>query len=545
MSFPIKTIALILLAALPLGASALERADLIPPKGQTYVRVSNTVDFWEKLKKSALGKLWVDQQFQDFLGHPNEEIWLELFFKGEPNAENKVMIEQLKMLKGEVVVSLDREKKTPCIIAAMSKEDFNRSLDLDDNLKGMLEDPFELVKSTFQGIQVIKHINKENVSWQAHVNNTLILGYSKEWLEQSIVRLKKEAITEPKGIPEATLNVPIAPFIEDSFRNTKAGIRNKAIYKAFGLLGIKSLNCVIQLQDEQMIVNNNLSITDLEHGILTVLDTKPANLPSVTFIPESIASLEVGRFNLLNLWHEIPTILLSAQPNSKPQFDMMLGMIQQQAGIDFEQDLLAHLGTKYVAFAVTEEAEQSSVIAVELKDGIAFKKGLETALSSPAFQPYVSSSLEISDFLDHTIYSLKNMAEDNQAGIAVINDYLLYGNIEGLHQVIRTETSESAPPQSIERTKLVKGLCQHVSENAFGFSAIDWKKNMDVIIHELTKPSHIIMAQQKWAQSGSPLPPPDFNKLPSSAHISEFFNVSYQYVEASSTGLHQKIILKY
>ena len=37
----------------------------------------------------------------------------------------------------------------------------------------------------------------------------------------------------------------------------------------------------------------------------------------------------------------------------------------------------------------------------------------------------------------------------------------------------------------------------------------------------------------------------DFNKLPAADHIASFFNVSYQYAEATDSGLHQRIILKY
>ena len=50
---------------------------------------------------------------------------------------------------------------------------------------------------------------------------------------------------------------------------------------------------------------------------------------------------------------------------------------------------------------------------------------------------------------------------------------------------------------------------------------------------------------ENWAKSGSPFPPPDLNKLPPATHIASFFNVSYQYAEATDEGIHQRIILKY
>ena len=112
----------------------------------------------------------------------------------------------------------------------------------------------------------------------------------------------------------------------------------------------------------------------------------------------------------------------------------------------------------------------------------------------------------------------------------------------GIH---RRESSDTATNESFERSPLVKGLREHVPPRAFGYSAIDWKKNMDVIVREFSKPEYVGLMQQNWAKSGSPLPPPDFEKLPSADHIASFFNVSYQYAEATSDGLHQQIILKY
>ena len=67
----LKILSLSILLSLPLASSALERLSLLPPEAQSYVRISNATNFWSKLKQSSLGKLWADQQFQDFLGNPD------------------------------------------------------------------------------------------------------------------------------------------------------------------------------------------------------------------------------------------------------------------------------------------------------------------------------------------------------------------------------------------------------------------------------------------------------------------------------------------
>ena len=541
-------LSLILLAAMPFSAIALQRTDLLPPQGRTYVRISNTTEFLSKLEKSAIGKLWADQQFQDFLGNPDEEIWNSFLFDGESKEEDDVFKEQMKMLTGEVVLAFDIKKDDIYIIADMSNEDFQRGLELDDQLRNVIENPFEIMKSTFQGVEIVQHIDspgtdEENSSWQTHVGRTFILGYTREWVEQCIIRLKKEDIKEPKGNPAMTLDLPVKAMVLKSIEGPDSA-EDRALFDALGLLGVKNFSCRIELRDSEIIVDNNLSIDDLRRGLFTLLDTEPSELPTVTFIPANLTSLEVGRFDLFSLWKEIPAILAQAEPASKPQFDMMLAMVQQQAGIDLEQDLLAHLGTKYFAFS-TDDEKLASTIALELKDGVAFKQGLESALSAPSMKPYVASGLEVSDFLDYAIYTLKNSDPSNSIGIAITDNYLLYGKPDGLRQVIRSITSEAAANMAFEQAELVQGLRKEVSSSAFGFGAIDWKLNMDAIMAELTKPEYMSLIEQNWAISGAVLPPPDFKKLPSADHIASFFNVSYQYVEANNNGLHQKIILKY
>ena len=545
-----KAAALTLIATLPLPALALKRTELLPPDGQAHVRISNTVDFWAKLKKSSVGQLWMDQQFQDFMGNPELDAWHSLFFEGESTEEDKVFVEQMKMLTGEVVFAVDMKTDDIYIIADMSAEDFERGLELDENLRSVVEDPFEVVKSSFQGVEIVQHIDNpgtddEISSWQAHVDRTFVLGYKQEWVEQCIVRLKNDEITEPSGHPVLSFSLPVKDLFLDSLGDSPADQEDRRLFDALGLLGISSFTSRFELHDNEMIVNNNLMISDLDRGLFKMLDTEPSELPTVTFIPENITSLEVGRIDLLSLWQEIPVILTQLDPASKQQFDMMLAMVQQQTGVNLEQDLLIHLGTKYLSFATVDGETQSSIIALELKDGIAFKQGLESALTAPTMAPYVAAALDQSDFLDHTIYTLKDTPPEDQMGVAITDDHLLWGTPDGLRQTLRAITSDAAANNAFEQTELVQGLRKQVAPGAFGFGAIDWKKSMDIIMAELAQPEYTRLIEEKWATSGSPLPPPDFDKLPSAEHIAQFFNVSYQYIEATDSGLHQKIILKY
>ena len=552
----IKTLLLLLIVPL-VASSAIERTSLLPPEAQTYVRVSNTTNFWSMLKKSSLGKLWQDQQFQDFLGNPDAETWQDLFLEGESDAESEVLVKQLKMLKGEVIMGFDMEMEDPYVIAAMAKNDFLSSLEMDAKLLEITEEPFEIIKSTFQDEEIIQHIEnggtpKEESSWQAHVGTTFVMGYTREWVEKCIVQLKKESVKEPEGNPGFNLSLPLSDMIRQFIEEEKEDLagnpdpmNTELLFDALGLLGVDIFSLKIELTETEMVADSNLRVSDLNKGIFTILDLQPSELPTVDFIPENVASVEVGRFNLLRFWQEIPNVLATAMPAVKPQFDIIVAMLQQQAGINLEQDLLSNIGTEYFSFSVAEDDKQISVIAVELKNSMAFKTGLETALAAPALQPQVAAGLDIEEFLDHTIYSIKEVDPAEAAAFAVASDYLLYGQPDGIRQVIRSESSDDAATESFEHSPLVKGLRQHVPPRAFGFGAVDWKKHMAVVVRELDNPEYSGLLLQNWAKSGSPFPPPDIDKLPPAAHIASFFNVSYQYAEATNDGIHQKIILKY
>jgi len=552
MSAKLKILSLSILFALPLASPALERVALLPPEAQSYVRISNTTNFWSKLKQSSVGKLWTDPQFQTFLGNPDAETWKELIFEDDYDAEDKVFMEQMKMLKGEVILAFDQEMEDPYVIAAISESDFLKSLEMDEKLREITDEPFEIVKSTFQDVQIIQYIEDggtedEESSWQAYLNETLVLGYTQEWVEKCIVQLKKEEIKEPTGNPVANLNIPLSSLLSTLAEEEDAAtaMKTELLLEALGVTGIENFSLKLELKETEMVADSNLRVDDLTKGIFSILDTQPSELPTVTFIPEDISSLEVGRFNLLRFWQEIPVTLSTAMPAVKPQFDMIVAMLQQQAGINLEQDILAHLGTQYLSFSQAKGDIQTTVVAVELKNSMAFKTGLETALSAPALQPQVASGLEIEEFLGHTLYTVKGGDPENPVAFGISGDYLLYSQPDGLRQAIRSQSSDAAANTAFEHSELVKGLRQHVPPRAFGFSAIDWKKNMDVMVREISKPEYVAIMQQSWATSGSPLPPPDFSKLPSADHIAAFFNVSYQYIEATGDGLHQQFILKY
>lgn len=292
-------------------------------------------------------------------------------------------------------------------------------------------------------------------------------------------------------------------------------------------------------------MDNQLLVDSLDKGLFTMLDMTPVEMPSVGFIPETITQLEVGRVNLPHIWKEIPVMLDAVLPELKPQFDSILSSVRQQIGIDLEQDLIAHLGTRYLGFTTLENEVLLSVLAIELSDSQSFRQTLARIMSSPAVQPDIDLVLDTVDFLDHTLYVSKNPDPAEAFAFAVSGNYLLYGEPDSVRQVIRAESSPNAANNRFEQTELVQQLRRFVPTGAFGFSAIDWRKNMAFLVRQVQQPENHRLLLEEWAMSGAPIPPPEFDKLPPADYLASFFNMSYQYVERTSRGLHHHLVLRY
>lgn len=554
----IPLITLILSCAL--SSMALERISLLPPDQQVRVRISNTTEFLNRLEKSPLGQLWADPQFQDFAGNPSEKDWMDLFFQDKSEAYKEITRNQLAMLKGELAFGGNSDSEGVFIIAAMSPKDYLRSLEQDELLKTLGEAPFEIIHDEFQGIKLARHIRnggteEEQSSWQAHLANTLLIGNSKEWVERSIIQLKNESPDEPEGSPTLNLQLKLSQLIEEMIQSMEGkspsasgALGNKAIFEALGLLGVENCSVSIRLDKDKMVSDSTLNTSNLSKGLFAILDTQASSLPTVTFIPESASSIEVGRINLLGLWRELPNIFSAISPSGQMQFAMISGMIQQQAQIDLDQDLLSNLDTQYLSFSVTEPetARQVKMIGIELKNSDAFKSALETGLNAPALQPQIAAALEKETFLEHTVYTIKNQQEGGTPlAFAIAANRLFYGPPSVIRQVIRTQSSSDAAHTSFENSPLVRGLRQHIPSNAFGYSAINWKKQMESVLKELSNPAYMAAFQLGLESSGTQKDLPDFGKLPPAEHLASFFNTTYQYTEKTDSGLHQRIITQY
>ena len=534
-------------------AFALKRTDLIPEKSTGFVRVSHVDEGLKALGKSALGKLWADRAFQDFLGHPLKDKEWQAFVLGieDDDEMGQIYLDQFKMLHGEYILAYENDFDSPYTIMAYDREDFLRSLEQDKVLAEYEE--FEIRKDEFQGVEVIQHLFGRDTEWefsywQAQLNNTLVMGPSKEWVERSIMKLKKEAVEEPQGAPRVNANLSIPQIMSqwlgtDCYEDESEDKETRTLLEALGFSSTDRVAASLELNDREILLDGTISTRTLNKGIYTLFDTRPVTLPAADFIPENFALLEVGRINLPGLWKESKRIIETNFPEASPQLDMMLAMVRQQAGVDFELDLLAHLGTEFICYSVVENEQPYDVFAFELKDSVAFKRGLETVLGAPVVQPQVDMMFETVNFLDHTLYVTKDTEPGESFAFTILENYLILGQAEGVRQALRTNGRESDTAFRLEKLPIVREMHRMVPSTAFRITMVDTRKLISFAVQQLLK-EEVVESVLETLEYEIPACTPDFSKLPSAEHLGSFFKPIYSYGEKTESGLHIRAVME-
>lgn len=548
-----KTIHVLLTAliGLPFSSFALERTELLPPEAIGYVRISDVNKGLEMLKKTSFGKAWNDEQIQTFLGNPlqGESIWSLIadgLAYGDEQAA-KIITEELSMQEGEMVFGFDEEFEWEYSVFTMSSEDFKRSLELDEKLAELGEDgAFGIKKSTFQGVDVIEHVSGpegEFSAWQAQLNNTFIASSDHEWLERSIIKLKQETIEEPKGTPTVTANFSakklVAQLLEEA--SAEETVEAKNLLTALGVMDVDKVTLRCELKPEAVVMDATLFARRTDKGIFKLLDTRPVKLPTAGFIPDDFSALQAGRIDLSGFWNEVKSIIETTMPEYAPQISAILMAVRQQTGVDVEIDFLANLGTEFIYYSVIDEGQAKDLVALELKNGEAFQRAVETMLNAETVKPLVDTVIDRIDFLDHTLYVSKaGVVEPAPLGIAVMKNYLLFGNEETVRQAIRSENKASP----LARNPLVREMRQVVPSSAFSFSLVDAKKYVTVIAQQLDGGDGATVLPQMEELYYMLPDGVDLEKMPSAEHLASFFKSAFSYSEKTPEGLHTRLIIQ-
>jgi hypothetical protein len=494
-------------------------------------------------------KIRQDVQFQNFAAGFAEKI------KGKAR-EGKVPLglhllhAQLAVLKGELVAASgdtpDASTKTGLYIAAaMSDDEFQESLKRSSWLQMAAKEPIETVKSIFRRVEIIQSIKDGGTPeaesiWQAHLNKTLLQSTDHAWIEQCIVALQKSQPTEPTG-NKISIKLPLGEMIRTSLLNKKDPAERhqaEALQNALGLLGIGRLLVDLEIQGPELVIDSNLEVSDLGKGLFSILDTTPGDFPEDRLVLGNASSFVMGKINLLRFWQTLPEIMAAGQPDAGERFNMALTFYQNQSGVDFEQDLLEHVGKPFVLATAPVDEKQALVAALELADGRAINTAISRIFTSPLAQAW-AKFITVSDFKGHAFYSSKQSGSDSkQLALSTTDTHLLLGDADLVRETIQRLESES----SAQTNPLLLTAQRHAPGNAFGIGATDHQKTISMLNVKVSDSSFSagfgFVANQTQAEAKTKLEP---NEI-SFNYMASFLQNACYFTEKTERGIHHRIL---
>ncbi len=503
-----------------------------------------------------ISKLRQDEQFQEFAAA------FALKIKKKPK-EGKVLCdpflyEQLLMLKGEAVFGASMDGAEPnlpafCFSAAMTDAEYKESLRRGHWIQSGADTSATIVKSSFQEVEMIQRItqggtSKEEIVYWAHLDRTFLLSDQRAWVEECIVRLKKEQVVEPTG---NTLDIQIPAgslFLESILQKKKTRAEKMQaikLHNALGLRGIGIYRLHAEVKGNEILLDSTLAVSDLNQGLFSLLDTSPRNPLRNGLPPRPFSSFMVGKINLANFWKNLPEILTAASTATTTQVAMAIRSIQQKTGLDIEQDVLAHLGNQFVISSQSHGDKHSWVIALELRNEHALEQSLGTLFASPMAQAWGNFILT-SDFRGHVIYSLKPKdPEANPFTLSTANGQLLFGHANLVQETIQQLESGIQPqPSEMERTAR-----KHTPANAFGFGATDQRKAaslMYIKISDSAFSAGLGLSVNKKSEKSEKSEKEELGENEISLnYMTSFLQNVYYFTEAVPGGIHHRIVLEY
>lgn len=601
------------------GADAIQRSDLVATNVDFVLRISNADDFMKALTDSSYGKLWNSPEMRPFLNNQSlGDTLIKSILLSRVNESAKAEAlhlhrKILSLLKGELIFGIElgkkskhmsdeKEKGTFYILAEMNETDYKEMLELSKQESKVLGEKTVSQHHTFQEVELIQDItsNEEGElnEWTAFCGNTYINSSSRQWVEQCIVRLKKELPVKPSGPPCIQAWLPDGFFQrllkteEEKSKNGEETTWENVAYsatliKALGIdkVGKFSLEWVINPTYSEL--NMRIQNKGGNKGMWALLSREsiPRSL-STGYVPENVLSYQILRVNVPAFWQEIPSILETFGPQSAAQFQAWLNSTRQLFQVDIGRDIVANLDTLLIYYSCMEKADNVYLYIWQLRNPMAIEKTLgKLFVENSWLRNVMKDKCEVLELNDYKIYSIKipqylqptsgSTEDSNQTGsqsstepkidwisygAAVVNGDLVFGRLSLLRSYIAGSKDDSAS-RKFYKSPIFMRLIQRVPDNAFGCGFSDITQWIETAVNYLKtndRSSQILPQSQqsispheeKSGEVAEPAPKPspfddfynnlEYDRLPSSEFIRSFFGPWINYYQFDGENLSVK-----
>ncbi len=577
------------------GAWAYERAALAPAESDIRLRISDVAGCTSAVPQSSVGRFWQDDGVQAFLGRPDGALLVRGLVTGTNGMSAQkahLLAEQLRLLKGEVIVAIDtlrcptglgtkaqpdpvKDESAFYLVAQMPLPDYKKSLELDRQIADLDKQKTTLSHVEFQGQDLAMIVERgqdgrERRSWQTCLNDTFLGSNRKEWIEQTVARIKREGppsagrpetpsvdlllsgamITDalktmiaampaltPGGAAAQGGNDPVGPV------NKQPKIDAAAVLKALGLDTLKSLRFNAQFEQTQARLKIVIDRGSARRGLwaLVVDQAVPEDL-KISYVPANVDAFTVTRVNLLALWQEIPGILQAIDPGLPAMFAMLTGMLQQSVGINLDTEVMANLDTLVISSSCLQDNEAQILVAWQLKDAKAMDAVLKRLIAK---NPAAGE-----EFRGVSLLNLP-CATNFAGAAAVVGNQLYFGNVEQVRGAIRAQTAEKPAAAAFLQAAIYRDMLKNKPAGSQDYSLTDmsasvlsWFSAANVAKMKLA------LAQQAGSKTVNPamgafLKGIDFSKMPPAEKMASFFGPLFEYNTVKGDLIEHQCLFKY
>ena len=557
----LKTLALlagVMLASF--SVNAVTRVGLLEQDADIILNISSISKIGEALKKTSFGNLWNDPEFKKAIGEYDlGKTIKEGMLSNMSEEESHLYLEEIKMLKGNIAFSIQTADKDFSLAAALSEKDFKLSLDMDRRLTELdSENKMTIHMERYQGTPIYTHIYENNESansWQAYIDNTMLMSSSEDWVKKSIAAIKKSPVTEDKnGTPSAYLDVNMKSMIDSmikSYEENMASMQSAGvaapqfspdkIVDAIGFADLNKITISVKFYDDRIVTDSTTAIKKPLKGILAVSDLSPSSLDlQLPYAPKSIISYGVSRLNLMALWRNIPQIISQATPEEAAAiFNSQLSGLSAMLGADPGRDLFANLDTQIASILVNSSPEPEGMYFIRIKNEAALQSSLQKMFDENGMlRMILGENFKLESFRDADIYEFTSDSTNKTYAITAESGYLAIGSGKIVRRYLRAVDSGNPDNCAFYKSRLFADLRKNTPSKACSYSAMDTGKYVKVFLSMIVdNPALKSEIANNTGNDNNPFPNFDINKLPSAEYMSKFFGSSFQYTVPTASGI--------
>ncbi|GEM_PF-6471766 len=524
---------------------AFERKDLIVSENNLILSFSDISKIANKIETSALGQIWNAPEMSGFRNNQKiTNLFKNIITYGNyqsksTNQRHHLQLEELDLIKDEVVLgfNLNNENNLQVSIAiAMSKADYQKSLDIDRQLSKLSEEELQLQYSKFQNIELVSMYDKKTHiinHWQAWLNNTLLIFPKRQQLEKAIVLLRKKEITNQCNQTKIELNCTSNFFKYLQFKVNNS-LNNKIKLNAQNQLAVLTgLSEIVSLQLKLIFKTNCFKIqTVINHhgknsGFWKLLKPNPAPKGNLlNYIPKDIYSYSVNQLDLKSFWQELPQIIYKINSQWFDIFTQSLNMLPIMFNVNPTLDFFNNLDSLIVSYSRMQGDKSQDLFAIKLIDEDKMIMTLSKLFDKgSSIRNQMLPTMNDNNIKGTIVYSMP-VYENNSSttySITVDKSYLVVGNAE----LIRAMIEKSSTTNNFYQSKIFKMLSNNMPKDSIAYGYTDISKIIVSYISDFKSSEMLELSKKTNNDLYLFINKLNFKRLPDTNFFNSFFENSF------------------